>query len=196
LYSEIVDLEGFADKSAQNLIDSIARSKNTELPRLLYALGIAQVGETTAEQLANSFGSLSALSSASTESLEALPDIGPIVALSVVRFFADDNNKQVIKTLLDAGVNYPEISVNELPDPSSLPLANKIIVLTGTLQQMSRADAKKRLQALGAKVTASVSKRTSMVIVGTDAGSKAIKAQELGIKTLSESQLQSLLAEH
>lgn len=195
-YDDVLTLEGFAEKSAQNLIDSIAQSKSTELARLLYALGIAQVGETTADQLANSFGSLAALSEATVESLEALPDVGPIVARCVTAFFADDNNQQVLQALSAAGVNYPEIKLSDLPDPNSLPLKGKTIVLTGTLQLMSRADAKKQLQSLGAKVAGSVSKKTSLVIVGADAGSKAIKAQELGIETADEEEFKALLAEY
>jgi len=181
-FAQIVELEGFAEKSAQNLIDAIAQSKNTELSRLIYALGIGQVGENTAEQLANSFGTLTAVGKADIETLEALPDIGPVVAQSIVDFFADENNRRVLAALEQTGVNYPEIEIDELPDPHSLPLAGNTIVLTGTLQSMSRADAKKRLQALGAKVTGSVSAKTSMVIVGSDAGSKATKAAELGIE--------------
>jgi len=192
-FAQIVELEGFAEKSAQNLIDAIAQSKNTELSRLIYALGIGQVGENTAEQLANSFGTLTAVGKADIETLEALPDIGPVVAQSIVDFFADENNRRVLAALEQTGVNYPEIEIDELPDPHSLPLAGNTIVLTGTLQSMSRADAKKRLQALGAKVTGSVSAKTSMVIVGSDAGSKATKAAELGIEMLDENQLLALL---
>lgn len=192
-FDEVVELEGFAEKSAQNLIDSIHGSRETELPRLLFALGIPQVGESTAEQLANSFGSIERLSNTSVESLESLPDIGPIVAENIVVFFAEENNKKVIKQLLDSGVSYSEIDVDDLPDPSSLPLNGKIMVLTGALQTLSRSDAKKRLQAMGAKVTGSVSKKTDIVIVGADAGSKAVKAQELGIEIIDEAALIELL---
>ena len=192
-YEQVLSLEGFAEKSAQNLIDAIAESKQTELSRLLFALGIPQVGETTAEQLANSFGDLPNLAKADQEALEALPDIGPIVAENIVRFFADDNNQQVIDELLANGVSYEPIEISALPDPDSLPLADKTVVLTGTLQSMSRSDAKKRLQALGAKVTGSVSKKTSMVIVGAEAGSKAVKAEQLGIEMLDEDAFLALL---
>jgi len=192
-HDQIVGLERFAEKSAQNLIDSINASKRPELARLLFALGIPQVGETTAEQLANTFGNLSALSEAQFDSLEALPDIGPIVAQNIVRFFQDENNMRVIQALLDAGVKYQPIEVGSLPDPLSLPLAGKTIVLTGTLQTMSRADAKKRLQGLGAKVSGSVSRKTSLVVVGSDAGSKAIKAQELGVEIINEDSLIEML---
>ena len=192
-YEQIVGLEGFAEKSAQNLIDAIERSKQTELARLLYALGISQVGETTAEQLANSFGNINKLSVATANELEVLPDIGPIVANSIEAFWQDENNLDVVQSLLKRGVNYPEINTNELHDPDSLPLSGKTIVLTGALQSVSRSDAKKSLQSLGAKVTGSVSKNTSLVVVGSDAGSKAIKAQELGIEMIDEEQMLAMI---
>ena len=194
-YEQISELEGFAEKSAQNLIDSIEKSKKAVLSRLLFALGISQVGETTAEQLANTFGSLHALSKASVESLEALPDIGPIVALSINRFFADENNQALLTALQNNGVQYQEIDVSALPDRDSLPLAGKTIVLTGALQSLSRSDAKKQLQGLGAKVAGSVSKNTSLVVVGSDAGSKAVKAQDLGIEMIDEDELLTLFEE-
>ncbi len=191
---QLLTLEGFADKSAENLIAAIDQSRDAELAKLLFALGLPQVGESTAEQLANSFGSLEVLSQATQDVLEALPDIGPIVAENIVRFFADNNNQMVIEKLLANGVRYQAIDVSKLPDPSSLPLADKTVVLTGGLSSMSRAEAKKRLQALGAKVAGSVSKKTSLVVVGTDAGSKATKAEELGIEMLDEDGLLALLA--
>ena len=153
------------------------------------------MGETTAEQLANTFGSLHALSKASVESLEALPDIGPIVALSINRFFADDNNQALLTALQNNGVQYQEIDVSALPDRDSLPLAGKTIVLTGALQSLSRSDAKKQLQGLGAKVAGSVSKNTSLVVVGSDAGSKAVKAQDLEIEMIDEDGLLTLFEE-
>ncbi len=192
-FEQVVELEGFAEKSAQNLIDSIQASKQTELSRLLYALGISQVGETTAEQLANSFGSLDKLRQVRAADLETLPDIGPIVASSIEAFWADSNNQSVIQSLLDHGVRYAEISTSDLPDPDSLPLAGKTIVLTGALNTMSRSDAKKALQALGAKVAGSVSKKTSLVVVGSDAGSKAKKAQELGVDMIDEDAMLALI---
>ncbi len=194
-YEQVLELEGFAEKSAQNLIDRISDSKKTELPRLLFALGIPQVGESTAEQLANTFGSLEALSKTDLETLESLPDIGPIVAENIVLFFSEVNNQSVISSLLSAGVEYPEIIFDDLPDLDSLPLSGKTIVLTGALQELSRSDAKKRLQALGAKVTGSVSKKTDLVVVGTDAGSKATKAEELGIDMVDEDGLMQLLSQ-
>lgn len=192
-YDQIVDLEGFAEKSAQNVIDSIERSKQTELARLLYALGIPQVGESTALQLTLRFGSIQALQKADQAVLESMPDIGPIVAQHVVTFFSDLNNIRVIESLMNRGVSYDEIDISELPDPDDLPLAGKTVVLTGTLAGMSRSDAKKKLQNLGAKVAGSVSKKTSLVVVGADAGSKAVKAQELGVATTDEDGLIDML---
>ncbi|MEM7358669.1 MAG: NAD-dependent DNA ligase LigA [Pseudomonadota bacterium] len=192
-HEQVLDLEGFAEKSTEKLLAAIEASKNTELPRLLYALGISQVGETTAEQLAQSLGSLEALIKADQEALEALPDIGPIVAGSIVDFFADKNNLAILDELQALGVHYEKIDVSAAPNEEELPLAGKTMVLTGGLDSMSRSEAKKRLQALGAKVTGSVSKNTSMVVVGKDAGSKASKAAELGIEMLDEAQLLALL---
>ncbi|MFT6032094.1 MAG: DNA ligase (NAD+) [Arenicella sp.] len=194
-FDKVVALEGFAEKSAHNLIARITASKQAELGRLLFALGIPQVGESTAEQLANTFGNLDALSNVSTDTLESLPDIGPIVAENIVRFFADHNNQSVITSLLDSGLNYRAIVVDQLADPKSLPLYGKTVVLTGSLVSLNRADAKKRLQLLGAKVAGSVSKKTDLVVVGTDAGSKATKAQELGIEVIDEEGLLVLLAD-
>ena len=192
-YEQVLELEGFAEKSAENLIASIDESRNAELARLLFALGIPQVGESTAMQLANTYGNLDALMGVSVEALEALPDIGPIVAQNIARFFTDEDSRRVIQDLLNRGLKYQPIDVSLLPDPDSLPLANKVIVLTGTLNTLGRSEAKKRLQALGAKVTGSVSKKTNIVVVGLDAGSKAAKAEELGIEMLDEEGLLALL---
>ena len=194
-YDQVLELEGFAEKSAENLIASIDESKHTQLSQLLFALGIPQVGESTAEQLANTYGNLDALMGVTSEALEALPDIGPIVAQNIARFFTVSNSREVIQNLLDRGVYYDAIDISSLPDPDSLPLANKVIVLTGTLNTLGRSDAKKRLQALGAKVTGSVSKKTDLVVVGADAGSKADKAQELGIEMIDEDGLLALLSD-
>ena len=193
---QVSPLEGFADKSAENLIQAIADSKQTSLSKLLYALGIPQVGETTADLLANSFGKLSALLDADQKAFEALPDVGPIVATSLVTFFADEKNRAILQALQTAGVSYPEIEVDKLPDPDSLPLGGMTVVLTGGLESMPRSEAKKRLQSLGAKVSGSVSKKTSLVVVGSDAGSKAAKAVELGIEMLDEQALLALFTKH
>lgn len=194
-YEQVLELDGFAEKSAENLIASIDQSRHTQLSQLLFALGIPQVGESTAEQLANTYGNLEALMGVTVEALEALPDIGPIVAQNIARFFTDSNSREVIQNLLDRGVNYDAIDISLLPDPDSMPLASKVIVLTGTLNTLGRSEAKKRLQALGAKVTGSVSKNTDLVVVGADAGSKADKAQELGVEMIDEEALLVLLSE-
>ena len=191
-YEDVLALEGFAEKSAENLIAAIETSKQTDFPRFLYALGIPQVGETTAEQLAKFFPDIPQLMTADAEQLQELPDIGPIVASSIVDFFAAENNNKVVADLLSAGITYPEVVQQVSLD--DLPLADKRIVLTGSLSSMSRAQAKKQLQALGAKVTGSVSKNTDLVVVGEDAGSKAKKAEDLGVTIINEDQLQELLA--
>ena len=193
---QLLELEGFAEKSAQNLIDAIESSKQTNLATLLYSLGIPQVGETTSEQLANSFGTLETLACASLEQIQALPDIGPIVAQNIVLFFADENNLAIVNDLLELGVNYPPIEIADRDHQSDLPLSDQIIVLTGALHGLSRSDAKKRLQALGAKVAGSVSKKTNLVVVGENAGSKAKKAEELAIEMIDEQQMMNLLEEH
>lgn len=182
---DLVDLERFAEKSAQNLIAAIDDSRECELSQLLYALGILQVGETTAEQLAAHFGSLEALISADEEELQAVPDIGPIVAQSIVGFFASPVNREIIEKLQQAGVHWKEHQGSGL-DIDDLPLDGRTLVMTGTFSSMSRSEAKKRLQALGAKVTGSVSSKTSAVIVGADPGSKAQKAADLGVEIVDE----------
>jgi len=191
-YEDVLALEGFAEKSATNLIDNIERSKDTVLSRLLFGLGIPQVGETTAEQLAKTFGKLDVIKQLKQDDLERVPDIGPIVAQSIVQFFLDENNLMVIEQLIESGVNYPLIDVTGIAD-GDLPLSSKTIVLTGGLESMTRSQAKSRLQEMGAKVSSSVSKKTDLVVVGTDAGSKAKKAAELGIEMLDEAGLIELL---
>jgi DNA ligase (NAD+) len=192
-FAQVLALDGFAEKSAQNLLDAIEKSKQTEFARLLYALGIPQVGETTADQLAARFGAIEYLKDASQETLEALPDIGPVVAKNIVDFFNDVNNSKVIEDLLACGVHYDVIVAKEPGDAEDLPLTGQTIVLTGALSAMGRTEAKKRLQALGAKVTGSVSKNTTLVIAGEDAGSKATKAAELGVRIEGEEYLAELL---
>ena len=187
---QLAGLERMARKSAQNLLDALEKSKTTTLARFLYALGIREVGETTAHSLAEHFGDLEAIENADLETLQAVPDVGPIVANSIYTFFRQPHNVEVIDRLLAAGIHWPKV---EAKKPESLPLAGKIVVLTGTLQSMPRSEAKKRLQALGAKVTGSVSKKTDWVIAGEAAGSKLSKARELGVEVLDEARLLELL---
>lgn len=182
---ELASLERMGDKSAENLFNAIEKSKSTTLPRFLFALGIKDIGEATAQTLARHFGTLSALKEADQEALQQVPDVGPVVAESIHAFFAERHNRDVIDKLLDAGVHWAE----EKPRPrEELPLAGKIFVLTGTLESMPRDEAKERLEALGAKVAGSVSKKTNYVVAGESAGSKLEKARELGIEILDEAQ--------
>ncbi|MFP3874671.1 MAG: NAD-dependent DNA ligase LigA [Thiohalophilus sp.] len=180
---QLIQLERMADKSAQNLIEALTKSRNTTLERFIYALGIHDVGEATARSLANHFGSLQALMQADKAALMAVPDIGPIVAESILTFFKQQHNQEVIDKLIQAGVTWEDIEVKPAEE---LPLNGKTFVLTGTLEEMSRDEAKAALQALGAKVTGSVSKKTDYVVVGADPGSKADKAESLGVEILDE----------
>jgi DNA ligase (NAD+) len=188
--AQLVQLERMAEKSAQNLIEALDESRVTTLPRFIYALGIHDVGEATARALAMHFGSLDAVMQADEETLMAVPDIGPVVADSIRRFFKQKHNREVIKKLLKAGIEWPDIEVKPAEE---LPLQGKTFVLTGTLSSMSRDEAKAALMALGAKVTGSVSKKTDYVVVGEDPGSKADKAEQLGIEMLDEAALQKLI---
>ena len=191
---QLVELERLAEKSTLNLLEAINKSRTTTLPRFLYALGIPQVGETTALALANDFGDLDAITAADPEALQAVPDIGPVVAESIHDFFAEKHNRAVIKKLLDpkkGGVRWPAIKPR---DRTKLPLADKVFVLTGTLSSMTRDEAKAKLLALGAKVSGSVSAKTDFVVMGADPGSKASRAAELGVKTLNEDQFRKLIA--
>jgi DNA ligase (NAD+) len=175
-------------KSAANLIAALEQSKSTTLDRLIYALGIRDVGESGARLLATEFGSLDTLMAADRERLQAIPDIGPVVAGNITAFFADPANRMVIDRLQGAGVHWPACAAGV-----SRPLTGKTFVLTGTLQAMSREQVAERLQALGARVSGSVSKKTDFVVVGEAPGSKARKAQALGIPVLDETRFIDLL---
>lgn len=180
---QLVQLERMADKSAENLLDALDKSRNTTLERFIYALGIHDVGEATARALARHFGTLEALRKADKEQLMAVPDIGPVVAESILTFFKQKHNEEVIDKLIQAGLEWEEVEVKPAEE---LPLNGKTFVLTGTLDEMTRDEAKASLQALGAKVTGSVSKKTDYVVVGADPGSKADKAESLGVEILDE----------
>lgn len=190
---DVAALERMGDKSAANLIEALEKAKSTTLPRFIFALGIRQVGEATALALANHFGSLEALRRAEPEELEAVPDVGPVVAESISTFFKQRHNKEVIRKLVNAGVHWRDIKVRPA---EAQPLAGQTFVLTGTLATMTRDEAKAKLQSLGAKVAGSVSKKTSHVVVGADAGSKADKAEQLGIDMLDEAEFARLLKKH
>ncbi|CSB96849.1 NAD-dependent DNA ligase LigA [Vibrio cholerae] len=184
---ELTILERMGPKSAQNVIDALNKAKQTTLPKFLYALGIREVGEATALNLAQHFLSLEAIQQASLEQFIEVPDVGVVVASHLQAFFAQDRNQQVINELLEQGITWPALTAAPVAVDSAL--AGKIVVLTGSFTQLSRNDAKAALQALGAKVTGSVSKNTDMVFAGEAAGSKLAKATELGIQVFDEQAL-------
>jgi DNA ligase (NAD+) len=187
----LVALERLGEKSAQNLLAALEGSKSTTLPRFLFGLGIRNVGESTARDLARHFGSLDALMDATPERLLEVPDVGPIVAASVRTFFDQPHNREVVEQLRACGIRWPEGAPAERP---VLPLAGKTFVLTGTLPTLTRDEAKDLLEAAGAKVAGSVSKKTDYLVAGDEAGSKLDKATALGIAVLDEPGLRSLLA--
>ncbi|MCW8890435.1 MAG: NAD-dependent DNA ligase LigA [Sedimenticola sp.] len=182
-------LDRMGKRSAENLLKALEKSKQTTLGRFLFALGIREVGETTAHSLANHYGSLDALKLADAEALQLVPDVGPIVAEHVVAFFRQSHNLEVIQSLLDAGIHWPPI---EIPDAASQTLTGKVFVITGTLSEPREA-IKQRLVLRGAKVTGSVSKKTDYLVAGEEAGSKRTKAEALGITILNEAELNALL---
>lgn len=184
-------LDRMGPKSAQNVVDALNKSKETSLPRFLYSLGIREVGEATAANLAQHFKTLEAVKIATHEQLIEVQDIGAIVASHITAFFAQEKNLNVIDELIEQGICWAEIE--DKGDDVPQPLAGKTVVLTGTLSQLSRNDAKAALQNLGAKVTGSVSKKTDILFAGENAGSKLVKAQELGIEVRSEQDLIEML---
>ena len=209
-------LDRMGERSAANILDELERSKTTTLERFLFALGIRDVGESTAKALARHFGSLDRIIEASArmqpyfadpealkqnavkkalaaEPLMQVPDVGPVVAERLWAFFADERNSRIVAQLRAAGVHWPE---HEPAAAAGGPLAGQTAVLTGTLSGMTRDVAGARLEALGAKVSGSVSKKTSFVVAGADAGSKLTKAQELGVPVLDEAALLELLGRH
>jgi DNA ligase (NAD+) len=187
----LAQLERMGEKSAQNLLDAIEHSKQTTLARFIYALGIRNVGEATAKELARHFATLDNFMAADETRLQLVPDIGPIVAQSISTFFAEPHNIEVITQLQAAGVQWPEQAEKAV---QLLPLNAKIFVLTGTLASMSRDEAKSRLETLGARVTGSVSQKTDYVVAGAEAGTKLGKAQQLNIAVLDEQQFLQLLS--
>ena len=185
-------LERMAAKSAQNLLDALEKSKQTTLARFLFALGIRHVGETTAKDLARHFGTLDAIMAASTDQLLQTPDVGPVVAESIHTFFQQPHNREVVEQLRAVGITWPE---GEPAPAALLPLAGKTFVLTGTLPTLSRDEAKEMLEAAGAKVSGSVSKKTHYVVAGEEAGSKLDKARELGVAVIDEIEMRALLGD-
>jgi DNA ligase (NAD+) len=187
----LAELERMGEKSASKLLAALERSKKTTLPRFLYALGIRDVGEATARALAVHFRDLDPLLAASARDIERVPDVGPVVAASVHRFFEQPHNRQVIEALSQRGVHWPVVKRAAAAQDS--PFSGKTWVLTGTLSAMTREEAQEKILALGGKVSGSVSKKTDYVIAGADAGSKLRKAQELGVTVMSEPDFLDLL---
>ncbi|HIF9336394.1 TPA: NAD-dependent DNA ligase LigA [Photobacterium damselae] len=183
----VTALDRMGPKSAQKLVDALGNAKETTLPRFIYSLGIREVGEATAANLAHYFETLEALMTASKEQLIEVPDVGEIVAAHIFNFFREEHNLAVVNDLRDVGIHWPDIE--KVADDVELPFEGKTVVLTGSLSQLSRTEAKEALQKLGAKVTGSVSKKTDLVVTGEAAGSKLTKAQELGIEVWDEQQL-------
>jgi DNA ligase (NAD+) len=188
---KLANMDRMADKSAVNLLEALDQSKHTTLGRFLFSLGIRHVGEATAKELARHFGQLDAIMAASEDALLQVADVGPVVAHSIHTFFQQTHNREVVQALRDAGITWPE---GDALAPTEMPLAGITVVLTGTLQSMGRDEAKEKLEALGAKVAGSVSKKTHYVVAGAEAGSKLDKAQALGVPVLDDAGLAVLLA--
>ncbi|MAJ71165.1 MAG: NAD-dependent DNA ligase LigA [Alteromonadaceae bacterium TMED7] len=192
-FPALIQLERMGEKSAANLLQAIHNAKQTTLPKFLYALGIREVGETTAANLALHFQTLEAIQNASLDDLQAVQDVGVVVAEHVFNFFNESHNTEVVQGLLSAGLNWPEI---EAPDEADLVLDGKTCVVTGTLSQMSRNDVKALLQQAGAKVAGSVSAKTDFLVAGEKAGSKLAKAQELDVEVWDEERLMAFLTDN
>lgn len=185
---QLVDLERMGEKSSENLLNALEKSKKTTLPRFLFAIGIREVGEATAKALSQHFGSLEKIMKASEEELSEVSDVGSIVAAHIKGFFHEKHNRELILELQKLGVHWENVQVKSKHE---LPLAAQTFVLTGTLLHLTRDEAKAKLEALGAKVSGSVSKKTSVVVVGDNPGSKYDKAQKLGVKILEEKEFLS-----
>ena len=189
--ASLAELERMAEKSAANLVAAIEKSKRTTLARFIYALGIRNVGESTAQDLARYFGTLDRIMQADLEALQQVPDVGPVVAQSIVGFFAEPHNREVIEQLLAAGVSFAETAAKAVDTAN--PAYGKTFVLTGTLPALKRDEAAQKIRDHGGKVSGSVSKKTDFVVAGEDAGSKLDKARELGVAILDEAGLLKLL---
>jgi DNA ligase (NAD+) len=189
---QLLGLERMADKSASNVLNSIEKSKNRPLARVIFALGILHVGGQYAELLAEQFHSIDQLAEASEEELSAIPSIGPKIAESIVAFFRQEGNRQVIEKLRKAGVRLETKKVKEAR-AEELPLAELEFVLTGKLEAFSRSEAEAKIKALGGKAGSDVTRKTSYVVMGADPGSKLAKAEKLETKTLSEAEFLDLL---
>ncbi|QBR84495.1 NAD-dependent DNA ligase LigA [Legionella israelensis] len=191
-FNELVNLPRMGKKSAQNLLNALENSKKTTFNRFLYALGIREIGETSARILASEFKDIEHLKKASMDELTALKDIGPVASAHVVHFFAQSHNVEMINKLLELGITWPKPEKKAINQEH--PLFGKVVVLTGSLSGLSREEAKTKLREVGAKVTGSVSKNTDFLIAGSDAGSKLTKANDLGVKVIDESQFLNMIS--
>jgi DNA ligase (NAD+) len=189
-FSALAALDRMAEKSAQNIVDALEQSKATTLPRFLFGLGIRHVGEATAKELARHFGDMDALMDATEEQLLAVNDVGPTVALSLRTFFDQPHNREAVQQLRACGIHWPAI---EAASDAPKPFAGLTFVITGTLPTLGRDAAKALIENAGGKVAGSVSKKTSFVLAGTEAGSKLEKAQELGVAVVDEAVFREML---
>ena len=181
---QLAGLERMAEKSADNALQSLEKSKQTTLARFLFSLGIREVGEATAQNLANHFRTLDAVMVADLDGLLEVADVGPVVANNILTFFQQSHNQEVIQHLLDAGIQWPKVEGQKTQDHL---LQGKTIVITGTFDAMTRNELKDKLKSLGAKVTGSVSSKTDYVFAGREPGSKVDKANKLGVEVVEES---------
>lgn len=191
--STLQDLDRLAEKSAGNLVDAIARSRERGLARLLFGLGVRHVGERAAALLAAHYGSFAALAKADTEELAEIHDVGPVIAESVSQFCAHEENRRTLERLADAGVRLDQEPVAAIPSDAAQTLGGKVFVLTGTLPNLKRSDAQSLIEAAGGRVTSSVTRKTDYVVAGSDPGSKLQRAEDLGIAILDEAALHDLL---
>ena len=178
---QLVSLERMGEKSADNLLEALEKSKSTTLPKFLYSLGIREVGEVTAKNVAHHFLTIDAVMAASQEALESVSDVGPIVAHHITAFFDNEDNRQQVKELQELGVKWPQI---EQKSDDELPLKGNTYVITGSFEGISRPKIKEHLESLGAKVSGSVSAKTTALVAGEKAGSKLAKAESLGVEVL------------
>ena len=188
--AQLAGLDRMGDKSATSVVAELEKVKHAELHRFIFALGIRHVGETTAKDLAKHFGSIHAVMNADENALLAVHDVGPIVAASITHFFANDKNRTAVERLLACGFEFAPVVMNA---PTNTTIAGKTFVLTGTLPTLKREDAKALIEAAGGKVAGSVSKKTSYVVAGAEAGSKLDDAQRLGVAVLDETEFLSLI---
>ncbi|MEM9335814.1 MAG: NAD-dependent DNA ligase LigA [Pseudomonadota bacterium] len=187
-------LDRMAEKSATNVLSAIEKAKTTTLARFLFSLGIREVGEATASSLANHYGKLDGIIAATEESLQEVPDVGPVVAMRIRRFFDEPHNLDVVSALQDNGVNWPDIELKEADEDGVF--FGKTVVVTGTLPDMTRDEAKALIVSLGGKVTGSVSKKTDFLVYGEKAGSKLAKAEQLGVETLDAEAFSEFIGKH